>query len=114
MNESQLQRLVHEQDGSVCILFDLTVHSETAIKKSVYKFAADFSVVLERTASNDMAVLVNFPASTNEDSRSSLVRALCNEVIDQDLREQIATETEATRNLILAQAFSKTNLISEE
>ncbi len=33
------------------------------------------------------------------------------EVLDQDLREKIAKETEEVRNLILAHAFSKTSII---
>jgi hypothetical protein len=38
----------------------------------------------------------------------------CNEVLDQELRETIAEETAGIRNLLLAQAFSKTSLIDPE
>jgi hypothetical protein len=38
----------------------------------------------------------------------------CNEVLDQELREIIAEETVGIRDLLLAQAFSKTSLIDPE
>jgi His-Xaa-Ser system protein HxsD len=37
-----------------------------------------------------------------------------NEVLDQDLRQTIANETVTMRNVILAHAFSKTGLQSNE
>jgi His-Xaa-Ser system protein HxsD len=43
-----------------------------------------------------------------------LVGEFCNEVLDQDLRETVAEETTGIRNLLLAQAFSKTSLIDSE
>jgi His-Xaa-Ser system protein HxsD len=49
------------------------------------------------------------PLSADADL-ASLEGRFRNEVIDQDLRRRIARETENTRNLILAMAFSKTGL----
>lgn len=114
MTDAKNSRLCLGQDGSATVIFDLSLHSETSIKKAIYKFASDFSTLLEKTSENSITAYITFPASMDQDSKSKLLSALCNEVIDQDLREQIFVETEGTRNLILAQAFSKTNLLSEE
>jgi len=38
------------------------------------------------------------------------VRDFCNEVLDQELRERVVREMTGIRNLLLAQAFSKTAL----
>ena len=38
----------------------------------------------------------------------------CNEVLDQELREEIASESRGVRDLLLAHAFSKTSLIDSE
>jgi His-Xaa-Ser system protein HxsD len=46
----------------------------------------------------------------DEEQNQRLVGAFRNEVLDQDLRAVIAKETEATRNIVLAFALSKTGL----
>ncbi len=101
-------------DGSVSVVFDLQINSLTAVKKAVYKFAADCAAVLSTKEPNQLEVKLSFPDTTDLVDKRAVVRAFCNEVIDQDLREQIACETEATRNLILAQAFSKTSLLQQD
>ncbi len=101
-------------DGSVSVIFDLQINSLTVIKKAAYKFAADCSVVLNTKERNQLEARLSFPDNTDLASKNAVVRAFCNEVIDQDLREQIAQETEASRNLILAQAFSKTSLLQQD
>lgn len=101
-------------DGSVSVYFDRAVYSASAVKVAVYKFAADFSTLLSKPDDRRLEARLTFPAGTTGEKRDALLRALCNEVIDQDLREDIARQTESTRNLILAEAFSKTSLLREE
>jgi His-Xaa-Ser system protein HxsD len=43
-----------------------------------------------------------------------VVRQFFQELLDQELREQIAEETAPVRTLILAHAFSKADLIKRE
>ncbi len=99
---------------SIAVTFDLSINSITAIKKAVYKFAGDCSAILSTAEPNQLKAELSFPETISLTERKAVVRALCNEVIDQDLREQIAQETEAIRNLILAQAFSKTSLLQQD
>jgi His-Xaa-Ser system protein HxsD len=106
--------IIHNDDGSCSLLFDLRINSLTAIKKAVYKFAAECSAIMNTKEPDRIEVTLHFPGSKDLSAKKTIIEALCNEVIDQDLREQIARETEATRNLILAQAFSKTSLLTEE
>jgi His-Xaa-Ser system protein HxsD len=42
------------------------------------------------------------------------MRSFFQELLDQELRERIAEETDAIRSLILAQAYSKTDLIRRD
>jgi hypothetical protein len=44
----------------------------------------------------------------------SVLERLRREVIDHDLRLRIRHDTETTRNLILAHAFSRTGIVSSE
>jgi His-Xaa-Ser system protein HxsD len=101
-------------DGSLSITFDLEIYSAAAVKKAVYKFAADCAAFLSKKEPNKLIARLSFSDDTNTSTKQAIARAFCNEVIDQDLREQIMRETEGTRNLILAQAFSKTSLLTEE
>lgn len=104
--------IAETSDGSITARFEGALYSATAVKKAAYKFAADCGVVLT-TADGDVVATLKFPESVDSENKNKITRSFCNEVIDQDLRESIARETEGTRNLILAQAFSKTTLLEE-
>jgi len=98
-------------DGSFVARFDGKVYRMTAVKKAAYKYAVLFHVLIEEA---DGSVVVSLrPTSSNADSEEAVGR-FCNEVLDQELREQIAAETNGVRDLLLAQAFSKTSLIDSE
>lgn len=95
------------------IIFHGRIYTPSSIKTALYKFAADFSANVQHEEPDVLNVLIQFE-SEDLKVQEKLIRALCNEVNDQDLRERIAAETEATRNLILAQAFSKTSLLGKD
>ena len=98
-------------DGSFVARFGCKVYRMTAVKKAAYKFGGAFHILIEEA---DGAVVVSLkPTSSNADPEEAIGR-FCNEVLDQELREQIAAETNGVRDLLLAQAFSKTSLIDSE
>ena len=99
------------QEGLLAVNFDLRIYSLNAIKKAAYKFTDKYSVLIE-FVENDSKIQVLFkPISKELDNLTNIAALFCNEVIDQDLRESIAKDTEGIKNLIIAQAFSKTSLI---
>lgn len=98
-------------DRTYLAIFDLRIYSPAAVKKAAYKFAADFSAILTVRDEHRLEVRIHFAENGVASHIETVLDAFCNEVIDQDLRELIAKETEATRNLILAEAFSKTSLL---
>jgi His-Xaa-Ser system protein HxsD len=89
-------------------IFDLSVYRLAAIKKATYLFMGQFNVELQVNGNVACVRLTKkqSPAGPDLDPAS-----LTNAVIDQELRETIAQETEAIRNVILAQAFSGLSLI---
>ena len=93
--------------------FDSRVLSLTAIKKAAYtylnSFACDISV-----QENTIRCVLGFTTSINEETCAQIVDDFKKEVLDQDLRERLKEETESVRNLILAHAFSRTGIISNE
>jgi His-Xaa-Ser system protein HxsD len=90
---------------------DLAAFSIEAIKRAAYRYSDRFAF--------DMAVVAGKAACTLtfEDSKGpefieATISAFRKELLDQDLRIAIRAETEGVRNLILAHAFSRTDLVS--
>ena len=98
---------------TLTVAFDGKVYSLNAVKKAAYKhvhaFTTDISVVNE-----EIRCLINFEQPVAEEQGLRLTNEFKKEVLDQDLRERLKVETEAVRNVILAHAFSRTGLISNE
>jgi His-Xaa-Ser system protein HxsD len=91
---------------------DTNIYRLTAIKKATYKFGDRYHTRIVKTSANKVKVVFK---SKNEKAKvedaNTLSGEFCNEVLDQELREIVAKETEAVRNLLLAQAFSATSLL---
>lgn len=93
------------------IELDLTVYRLTAIKKAAYKFGGKYHIQINPALNNK--IKLTFKKKSEKIDDSTLTGEFCNEVLDQELREIVAEETEVIRNLLLAQAFSNTSLIDE-
>jgi His-Xaa-Ser system protein HxsD len=100
-----------EREG-LLVAFDTSVYRLTAIKKAAHKFGDRFHILI-RPATNGRVEAV-LKAKTALADPKRLAGEFCNEVLDQELRELVAQETQAVRDLILAHAFSKTSLLSTE
>ena len=98
-------------DGTQLMTFDSTVYRLSAIKKAAYKFGGLFHILIEQ---HDQVTDVRMKPKETNAPIDTLAGDFCNEVLDQDLREIVAEETAGIRNLLLAQAFSKTSLIDSE
>jgi His-Xaa-Ser system protein HxsD len=91
------------------LTFENSVFGHEAIKRALYRFADRCSCEI---ASDDKLTVVTVYSNESENP-AQLEADIRNEILDQDLRSSIAQDTQHVRNLILANAFSKTNLISE-
>lgn len=89
--------------------FAASSHSADAIQRAAYKLSDRLSCDL---TSDDSAFhcILHVP-DEERDSVDELLAEFRNEVLDQTLRERIRGETQETRNLILALAFSNTGLV---
>lgn len=83
----------------------------TAIKKAAYRLADRCTVALKPQVGQTLPITLEVRPSA---SLEHAVRAFYEELLDQELREQIAEETEPVRALILAHAFSKVDLIKRD
>jgi His-Xaa-Ser system protein HxsD len=101
-------------DNTVRIDLDLTVYRLSAVKKAAYRLAAECTIALGSPDRDYLPVSFMFEPGVGEKVTAAAIRSFYQELLDQELREQVAQETAPLRALIIAQAFSKTNLIGTE
>jgi len=93
--------------AGVVVHFAAGLYPIDAIKRAAYRFMDSFAVDIDPRA--DIVVCTLLPCSPKSNVEA-IETDFRNEVLDQDLRLQIAKETEPLRNLVLSLAFSKTGL----
>lgn len=96
--------------GQFCLKINLNIYSLEAVKKTAYKFAGRAAIRIEQDGGNSVQVVFSFPESLQTSSPDKVIADFSTELLDQDLREIVKKETVLVRNLILAHAFSRTNL----
>jgi His-Xaa-Ser system protein HxsD len=101
-------------NGTIELTLDLRVYRLSAITKTAYRMAARCTAVLGAQTGQNLAVSLRFKPTTTEAGATEAARSFFEELLDQELREQIAAETAPVRALILAHAFSKIDLIKRD
>jgi His-Xaa-Ser system protein HxsD len=112
IQDSQMKD-VTRKTKTLVVTLDSKVFSLIAVKKAAYKFLRNFSVDIS-LQSDLIHCELSLSSCISDEERDLLVEDFRKEILDQDLRERLKSETEAVRNVILAYAFSKTGLISDE
>lgn len=102
------------RDGSVRAEVDMRCYRLSAVQKTAYKLADRCTVVLGSPDAASLPITLRFPRAANESAALDIVNLFFQELLDQELREQIGEETRPLRALLLAHAFSKTDLIRRE
>jgi His-Xaa-Ser system protein HxsD len=98
-------------EGRVQVQLDLRVYRLSAIKAAAYRIADRCAVSLDAPDGDTILVTLLFRRQVTEVAARDALLAFHQEVLDQELREQLREETEPVRALILAQAFSRTDII---
>lgn len=88
---------------------DPSVYRLNAVKKAAYRLSArgDFAISSDEEDQLTIAIGVRDAMDDVDD----LAREFRRQLLDQELREEIAEQTAPISNLLLAQAFSATSLI---
>jgi His-Xaa-Ser system protein HxsD len=98
-------------DGAIDLVVDLRCYHLSAIKKAAYRFADRFTTVLGSAEHDSVGMSLRFKPSISAAAARDAVHQFFQELLDQELRQQIAEETEPLRTLILAHAFSNLDLV---
>lgn len=91
------------------LMVDPSVYRLNAIKKAAYRLngRGDFTI----SSDSDGQIRVAMKIRDSLDDIDELAGEFRRQLLDQELREEIAEQTAPIANLLLAQAFSATSLI---
>ena len=89
--------------------FSSEFYSVDAIKRAAYRLSGDAVFDLRREG-DDFVVQISPRGDAEIENISDLEEKFKTEVLDADLREQLASETAGIRNTILSHVFSRTGL----
>ncbi|HSS77989.1 MAG TPA: His-Xaa-Ser system protein HxsD [Thermoanaerobaculia bacterium] len=92
---------------------DLSIYAERAISRAAYKFTDRCYLFLARSEQPGW-MKVTFGAKEEKQSLLPLLGEFCNELLDQQIREDLGNEAGPIRDLIVAQAFAEGNLLDPQ
>ena len=91
--------------GSIEMVIDTSIYSETVVFKTSYWFTERAYVELLRVSSS--AIRVRLTGRTGRDVPRQMAGEFQNALIDQKVRELVSAETAEIRDLIVRQAFAE-------
>lgn len=94
------------------IIIDRAVFDLDTVKKAAYRFIDRFAVDFRQTDS-EIICDITFTNSAAVEVQI-LISDFKKEILDQDLRRKVSSETAALRNAILALAFSSSSVSKRE
>ena len=101
-------------DGTVRVVLNADAYRLAAVQRTSYAFADQCTALIGRVDVGELPISLIFRAATTEKEALNVARRFLQDLLDQELREQIREETGPIRSLILAHAFSRTNLIRRD
>lgn len=112
MDPADSCRIVHCSGEGLIVSFDAAVYRLSAVKSASYRYGDRFHILIS-VSDNGHTQVVLKPKGTLRDPEF-LAGEFCNDVLDQELREVVAAQTEGIRNLLLAHTFSQTSIVGAE
>ena len=97
-------------DESLCVSVDTSVYSLEALFRVCYAFTDRCYLFLQPEESSPV-IRVRITRKSPDCDMTTLAGEFSNELINQRVRLQIASETRSIRELIVAQAFAEADLL---
>jgi His-Xaa-Ser system protein HxsD len=98
--------------GSAALEIDTSIYHQSAVLRACYKLTDRCYFFLARRG--EASLVVTLLSKSAEGDLSALIGELCNELLDQQLRHELAIEAGPVRELIVAQAFAEGNLLDPQ
>ncbi len=99
--------------NQVSLKVDLSIYVLGAVRRAAYKFTDRCYLFLSRCEDPGWLTVI-FGAKAGQQNLVSLFGEFCNELLDQQIRDDLANEAGSVRDLIVAQAFAEGNLLDSQ
>ena len=96
-------------DGTLVLVLQESIYSKTTILKTCYLFTDRCYLMVRRL--NEAAIEIHLAGKEASVDLKTVCGEFCNELIDQQVRADISSESGKIRELIVAQAFAEGDLI---
>ncbi len=110
MTPERISWLQDVTDESLCVCVDTAAYSLEALFRVCYVFT-DRCYLFLRPEGSSSVIRVMFTRKSPDCDLPTLAGEFSNELINQKVRLQVASETRAIRELIVAQAFAEADLL---
>lgn len=111
MNMTGDASFISIKDGCATIRFATSIYDATAVARAAHSLTDKCYVHLDQQSDTTLVRLTPRQSLTNLETCAG---RLANEALDYQLRAKLQQQTEPIRRLIIAQAFSRTNLFVPE
>ena len=102
------------RDGSVRTEVDVRCYRLSAVQKVAYRLAEKCTVVLGSVDITSLPITFLFPPTTSETAAFDVIRLFFQDLLDQELREQIAERDETSTRSPARSCIFKDDLIRRE
>lgn len=92
---------------------DLSIYAEKAVSRASYKFTDRCYLFLSRSEQPGW-MKVTLGTKDEKHNLASILGEFCNELLDQQIREDLVEEAGPIRDVIVAQAFAEGNLLDPQ
>jgi len=99
---------------AVALDLDTNLYALPSIFRACYKFTDRCYIFLTREIPRPSSVIVTLSTKLSGGEIDAVLGDFCNELIDQQIREDLSLEAGALREMIVAQAFSEGNLLDPQ
>lgn len=107
-------RQVVIEGDRILLTLDPAIYGLSAIQKAGYRLAKRCALLMGAADACEIHLSLLLPAQVDEQVARGVLLEFLRELGDQQLREQVREETKGIRELVLAHAFSNTDLVSRE
>lgn len=110
MSDSDLVGMDWVERGEDCLRLrlDTQIYSPTVVFRTCYLFTDRAYLYLH--GEKEAEIIIDFRSKMKSEDLTSIVGEFGNELINQRVRAELASETEHIRELIVRQAFSEADL----
>jgi len=98
----------------LCLTLPRAAYTVSAVQNAGYRLATLCTVAVDAVTPESIEVALLAPVETSDDLEYRLTAEFYRHLTDEQLRERIREETQGIRELILAHAFSRTDLVRRE